>query len=391
VSIVRRIAVLVGCLFLLFRPVQVFSQQETHSQDRVLALLREAISHYKSLDLQATCHMQYPADNKGLGKSTLFLKVRHSGSRALLSEKEVVDQPGQETARMQTDFVVEDNGDVLDFQTGLDSSLKQLDFRKRHSELRICLYSQRLAGKQTVDRDSVYFMLNDAGAAVWVIGYAPVLDYLDRATKIQVAPVGSGAEVLASGAYGRLKLAVSPSSGWLPHSFELTKEPEHITTGGRVADVYKNLVKSIVWTGESKDFRTDSKGRRSPTQIQVHRQTNWKNGPAESIETRIELQKVIFDPTLAASDFQTDITAPAGFAVAIKDAVNLPYRWDGHAIVPGIPDLPPVPNRIAFEKLKSSSGAKRTRMLLILFNGLALILIVGVVLWKKRGRVSLYP
>jgi hypothetical protein len=384
-SVVHRIAVLVGCVFLLFQPVPAFSQQEIHSQDRVLALVREALSRYKSLDLQATCHIQFPTD-KGLGRSSLFLKLRHSGSSALLSLKDIVDRPGQETPRMQVDFVVEDNGEVLALQTALDSSLKQVAYTQPNSELRICLHSQRVAGKQTVDRDSVYFMLNDAGAVVWVIGYAPVLDILDRATEIQVAPVGSGVEILASGEDGRLRLAVSPSSGWLPQSFELIKEPEHKTTGGRVANVYKNLVKSIVWTGEIKGFKTDSKGRCSPTEIRVHRQTNWKDRPAESIETTIELQKVSFDPTLAASDLQSDITAPDGFRVTIDGAPNLPYRWDGRAAVPGIPDLPRGLNDVAYENLKNPSGAKRTQRLMILVNVLVFISTFGAVLWRWRKR-----
>ncbi len=383
---VRRIAVVVSCLLLLYVTTPIysqqedsFSQQEDSFRNRVLTSLREALTRYKNLSLQATCHIRF-LDKNGLGESNIYLRVKRSGSRVLLSQKEVVDRPGQETRRTQVDFVVEDNGDVQHFQTRLDSSLRQVDYRGPEPDLRISLYSQRLAGKQVVDRDNLFSMMNDAGVALWVVGYAPMLDYLDRATDIQVTQAGGDAEVVAKSEYGRLRLIVSPTNGWLPQTFEVTKDPEHKTTGGSVAVVFNNLVKSVTWTGKVNGFKTDSKGRSSPARIRVNRQTHWKDRPSESIETTIDLQEVIYDPAFVPSDFQTDITAPAGLPVTIKGALNLPYQWDGHAIIPGTSNMPSIPN----VNIRFISGSNRWRTLFILFNVLVIVVLFGIFLRKEK-------
>lgn len=380
----RHAVVICGCLLSLSLPMPAFAQQSIPSRDRVLLLVREAVSHYTNSDIQATAHIQFSTD-AGLSKSSLLIKSRKKGSRALLSVKEVTDRPGQETTRMQMDYIMESNGDVYDFQTKLDSSLKQVDYTESHAELRIALYSQRLAGKQRVDRQTVYDVLNDAGAIVWVIGYAPLLDYLDHATQLEVTPAGDGVQILASGDYGRLRMAVSPSSGWLPRTFELTKEVEHKTINGRVGDVYRNSVRSVVWAGEVGAFTTDANGRHSPGKIDIHRRTNWKDKPVETLGTSIDIEKSVFEPTLVPSDFQTDITAPAGYRVTIMDAVNLPYRWDGRKIEPGTPDLPRVPDQVVYENLKNLNNSKRSRTLLFVFNILALLSIFGILLWRRRS------
>lgn len=360
------------------------AQQSSPPPDRALELMRAAILQFADSDLQAAAHVRFPADN-GAGTSSLEIKARRVGPRGLLSIKDVTDRPGQETYRMQLDYILEENGDVLNFQTKLDPALKQVDFTKPRPELRIVLYSQRLAGKQSVDRDSVYQALNDAGVIVWVVGYAPLLEYIEHAKQLAVTPEGDGARIVASGDQGRLSLLVSPTSGWLPRSFELVKEAEHRTIGGRVADVYENSVKSIAWTGELGPFASDADGRRSPVKISVRRQTNWKDKPAEIIETTIDVRKTAFASKLLPADLQTDIVAPPGHRVTVMDAVNLRYRWDGHAVVPGIPDLPRVPADLVEGNRQKSEGPSLSRNWLILLNLLAAIIIFGVVFWKKKN------
>lgn len=380
--LMRRVGAIVGFLLLLYEPLAAFSQEDAQSERDVLRLLREALSRYDSLDLQASARTQFPDGKGGTAVSTLAISVKRLGSRALMSTNDVVDRPGAETSRMREEFLVYENGDVLRCQAKLDSSLKQVDGR---NGLALRLDSKRLAGTQQLDRKSVYLALNDAGAALWIIGYAPLLDYLDGASKIEVARGASGTEIVAVGEYGRLKLTASSSSGWLPQSFEIVKEPGHKTFGGLVADLYGNSVRSIVWTGKADGFTSDSVGRWVPAKMDVQRRTERKEKPAETDRITIDFEHVTFDPPLTASDFRIGIVAPVGYPVFVIGANHLPYKWDGQAVVPGVPNMPPRLNQqVEYKNLEKSGRPNRTLTVLILFNVL-LVLIFIVVLWRRRG------
>ena len=333
----RQISAIGVFLLLLSEPLVAFSQDDAQSDRDVLRLLREALSRYDSLDLQASARTEFPDGKGGTAVSTLAIRVKRLGSRALMSTDDVVDRPGAETSRTREEYLVYENGDVLRCQANLDSSLKQVDGR---NGLAFRLDSKRLAEKQELDRKSVYLGLNDAGAALWIVGYAPLLDYLEDASKIEFVRGENGTEILAVGEYGRLKLTVSSSSGWLPQSFEIVKEPGHKTVGGLVADLYGNSVRSIVWTGKADGFTRDSAGRWAPAKMEVQRRTERKEKPAETDRVTIDLEHVTFDPPLTASDFKIGIVAPVGYPVHLIGAAHLLYKWDGQEVVPGIPDMP---------------------------------------------------
>lgn len=374
----KLVGIVAGILLWHTQPSFVLSQEAGQSDGDVLRLLREAISRYSSVNLHASARTEFPIGRGKMGVSTIDLGVKRSGSRSLMSIRELVDRPGAEVWRLQQEFLAYENGDILQCQAKLDSSLKQID---KTNGLSIVLHSKKLAGIQERDRTSMSFALNDVAAALWFIGYMPLLEYLDNAPTIEVTLGENGAVVHSASEYGKLTLTASRDSGWLPASFELVKEPEHKTAGGLVADVYENSVTRVTWTGGAKDFTTDSEGRWAPARMDVHRRTEWRKEPVETIDTAIEIERITFDPQLADSDFQISIVAPVGYAVNIRGAEHLPYKWDGQAAIPGIPDIPPRPAGVPYENLRQMGRSNRTLTVLIAINAL-LISVLLLVVWR---------
>ena len=363
------LAALIAVVMLLLQS-SVYSAESSSPKGEPLILLRESLSNFDHVDLEATVHATLSSSTT----ATQFLRVKRHGSRALISWKEFVDRPGKETWRAQHDACVYGNGDVLQCQVAIDSSLKQVS---GPANLALVLNSSRLAKSQEVDAKSVYYGLNDASAALWVIGYQSITDMLKNASSVQLVSRDAGAEVRAFGAYGRLKLVLSAANGWLPQSFELIKDPGHETVRGTVADVYKNSVTFVSWTGKVSDFTVDSAGRWAPARMTVERRTEWKDRPSEPDTTTIEFQRVTFDPALTEADFQTDIAAPVGYPVSIRGADHLPYRWDGVAAVPGIPD-----GAGRVEGYRGRGGLLQA--ILICINVALIAIVVFVLIWKKR-------
>jgi len=377
----RWVGALTGWLVFVCQPLVALSQDNAVPEAEVLRRVREALSRYDNLDLKATAHIQYPDDNGGVVVSTLDVAVKRLGPRSLISTKNVVDRPGSQPWRMQEEFLVYKNGDVLRCQAPLDADLKQVESRRK---LAIGLHSKRLAGTQEYDPNTVYFALNDAGAALWIVGYAPLLDYLDGASRIEITRSGTRTEILAAGEQGRLRLTTSSSSGWLPQLFEIVKEPEHQTIGGPVASVYQNSVRSVVWTGTVEDFTSDSDGRWAPAKMSIQRRTHWKEKSPEAIDTAILLEQVGFDPPLTESDFHFSIVAPVGYPVNVRGASHLPYRWDGQAAVPGVPESPPErAQQVDRKKIEKPGASRRNLPILLMINAVLLVILV-LALWRKR-------
>lgn len=378
----KQVCVAVGLLVSLLSSLGSCKPTDTPAPDAA-ARLGDALSCWNKLDLRATARLESNDGSGDSGAAEYTLTVKRLGSRALISRKQVLERSGQETARIQKDFVLCENGDVLDCQAMLEPSLKQTSGTEG---LGIGLHSKRLAGSQRYDNESVYYGLNDLGAALWIIGYLPLRDYLDNASEIRAVAIGEGEDVriAASCDYGRLKLVVSPSNGWLPESFELIKEPQHYTIRGRVAEEFENMVSSIVWSGKVEGFKKSSGGCHAPRKMVIERRTNWTTKPVEVDRTSIDFEAVTFDPPLTDRDFVTDIVFPVGYRVAIMGAPHLPYKWDGRAVVPGVPDLPEDPRRLAYERVKHSG---HVRTIVVSANLILLAIIAFVLLWK-RGRAS---
>lgn len=357
------------------------------TNDQVVGALRESLARFDAVDLTASIHVQ-SVDHLGSNAETVVestaLRVSRQVQRALISMKSKTDRPAQDSWLMQNDFIVYDNDDVLSCQAGIDLSLAQV--KGVNDDLGFLLYSARLAGEQRLDRQSVYGNLNDSGAALWIIGYAPLSDYLDGPLGPVVNVTEDGAEIEAASAFGLLTAKLSKSHGWLPKSFRIEKNREHKTVGGLVGDVYasetgvgvEQRVTSVTWTGKIDSFVSDDAGRWAPKRMTVTRTTNAGKTLIGSIVTTIDLEQVTFNPSLTELDFHTDIVAPLGYPVTVNNATHLPYKWDGTGAAPGVPIDP----QRLIEGVAEPGNGKR--ILLILAN-VALVLVLIVLLWRKRG------
>lgn len=385
----RYIEVAVWLAFLLLQPLRAVAGDDERKSD-VLSFVRQALVRYGSLELRATARGQHPSGDGRQVTSVKFLTIKRGGPRAFISIKEIVDRPGDETWRLHKEYVICENDDVLSCQARIDPSLRQVD---NDSYLGVGLYSQRLAESQAVDRDSVYFALNEAAAALWIIGQRPLLGYLDDASAVSVRLIepgseASGAEILVTGEFGRLKLSASRASGWLPQSFELVKERELRMVGGRVTDIYAGRVTSMVWSGEASGFTTDSESHGAPTELHVQQRTNWKAKPVQIEDTMIDIENVRFNPELTDRDFEIDIAVPVEYPVTIMGAAHLPYKWNGREAVPGTPNAPQRPNKLVYTDLKDPEATSWTQTVLVVLNILIFAAALAVVLLKNRRAAS---
>ncbi len=353
-----------------------FSQEDVPEDDAVIRHLRDALIRYDNLDLIASYQIRQldVGGNAGPILEDVIVSVKRLGSRALISNKSRLGQPGGDVRPIQMDLVVYGEGDIVTCQAALDTSLRQITGTT--DDLGILLYSKWLAGKQRFDRKSVYNNLNDAGAVLWVIGYAPLLDYIEEASEVDIIPTDDGAKLIATSEYGVLTLSLSKAHDWLPKSFQVVKNPEHKTVGGLVGEVFKGEVKSVTWTGEVKDFIADDVGRWAPKSLLVQRRTVRNSGTANILETDITLDQVKYDPPLTEADLTTDIVTPVGFRVTVDGAEHLPYEWDGENAVPRTASLGEIASGVK-NRVWSRGG-------LIGIN-LLFLTIVMYLLWKRQA------
>lgn len=344
----------------------------------VLHNVDAALGRFENVVLTASITVRQSDDSgetSGVFK-TLFHLKRGSG-RVLMSSKHHNERSGESPSRQQVDRVVGEDGAVMHFQSNLDDSMKQVD--GLHPGLIITIDSKTLSGSQEDDSQSVLYGLNDGGAALWVVGYASIREMLKSAKPSDVEFREGVAEIRTDGTQGRMRLVVSEASGWLPQTFEIAKSKHHQTIRGLVGVVFENMVTAVVWTGKVTDFHSDSTGRWWPGQIEVVRRTEWIDKPVEVSTTSIVMNSVEFDVPLKAEDFQTSLVFPVNFPVTVEGADHLPYKWNGSAPVPGVPDRPPRPNKVYEE----TTPANR-RIGMVWLGGASILLFVAIIALLKR-------
>lgn len=353
------------------------TQANSNLQEDTIDRLRKTLEQYKKIDLIASSQSRLIQSDGKVGSvvEDLIVGVKRADPQALISSKSRLGRPGEDVRPSQNDLTVYANGDILSSQAALNASLQQME--DTTDDLSLLLHSERLAGKQQFDRQSVYNNLNDAGIILWIVGYTHLMDYIDSATEIKVTPTDEGARIQATSEHGLLTLNVSSTHDWLPHSFEIIKGPEHKTVGGTVSEVYENTVKFVVWTGEVKEFTNNGTGNLTPAKIVVRRRTVPKTGTPQSIETNIDFQQVIFNPHLTDADFRSNIIAPIGFNVGVAEASHLPYEWDGEKPVPRVAGLGEIVGSFFKDRVWGRGG-------LIGINVLFLCVVLYL-LWRRQA------
>lgn len=312
-------------------PVLVTAAEEPKSapSDDTIKCVMDALARYNTSDLQATSVFDRQSPGKVLSKLTF--EVKRSGTRSLVSIKEVVQRPGQPVWQGQREAILSADGDVSFRQCTLDEALHQIE--GADSNLGMTLYSERISGESVAANEKLYNQLNDSGAALWIVGYYPLASYLTDATSTSITADGKTMKIEAQSKYGKLKLVTSQASGWLPTSFEITKVPSDLTVGGTIKSIYQEAINSVSWTGTASEFKQNSAGQLSPTAMTITRTTKWKEKPSEVSSTKIEIKELDFSPKFTAADFQPTIKIPKGYPVVISGMTKQPYQWDGSKIV----------------------------------------------------------
>jgi hypothetical protein len=368
------------CLSVVAHGVTLAKERSTDKE--VIDRLRQALSRYDNVEFTALAQTR-SSGSDGSSRGETFTErhmlFRHAGSRVLSSVKWKFVSPAKELpSYWQSDAIVHESGDVQSLFAPLDSLYQHVQGDSRST--RLILYSERLAGVQQRNRESVLRMPTEFGPVVWNIGGFGLLEHLDSAASLSIKHFQDRALLNLESELGSLELSLSNRYGWLPQAFKLVTKPEHITVGGTLRDVFAEgsiEVLSRVWEGEVKEFATDRRGQWYAKEIRFSRISRHRNHPegVTAIETRVE--DLGFTPVLRDKDFRSDIVVPVGHMVSIDGASHLPYRWDGKKAVP---DVPVWWEGNAIGNLSDRPG---TRVLLIVFNVL-LLLIVSLILLRRH-------
>jgi hypothetical protein len=348
----------------------------------VLSHLNQALNRYRNVRIHAHMSQLLLREPETIREQERpsQIEIVRQGNRARLSVKSKFSR-GKDVWGMQSDYILYPNGDVLSCQARLDAALRQV--QGPDDNLGFLFYSQRLAGTQSENSTSIYNALKDGETLLWLVGYAPIAEYIRDAHDVAITPTDDGARLEAdSRQLGKLTLLLSKSHGWLPKSFHVIKQPVHKARRGRVSDIRMagggvwpaGGVKRITWAGTIDSFG-DAAGQPFAKQIAVVKQVDSEAGPTVTTTTKIDVQQLAFEPALQESDFYTDIVAPVGFPVTVDGADHLPYEWDGKGPVAAVSEVP----RFRLETLRGAGGS---RLVLIVLN-VALILVLALLLWRK--------
>ncbi|MGH7135395.1 MAG: hypothetical protein ACREHD_06615 [Pirellulales bacterium] len=381
-------------LFMFFLRGDDVAAQEQLSRDVVLSQLREALSRYDSLAFKASSKRRSSGSDGSSNGDTLVEQeravLRHLGSRVLYSRSSKYVNPRKESPNFhQCDFVVYDDGDVLQINTRLDSSYNQIPGEL--GDLSLTLYSQRIAGTQKRDRDSTLRLPIEFATVTWFVGGCRLLEYLDHAEKSSITLHEKGAIVDVQSQLGNMHLSISQRYGWLPTDFEIVKKPEHRSVDRQdktIADIYAANsidVESLLWSGEVKEFATDKNGFWFAKDIRLTRLSRFRNRPEGRIEVETEVEELSFSPDLKEEDFHTKLVVPMGYSVTVDGATHLPYRWDGERAVPGVPELPASSKRTDLQDIARGGGDASIQKFLIALN-IAVAAIVVLFVYLKRQR-----
>ena len=267
--------------------------------------------------------------------------------------------------RIQNDAMTYSDGSVVGLQAGLNESWKQVE--GDDSKQGIVYWSKQVAGTQRVDHASVPIKLGHYQIILWWIGQTPMARYLASGATITESPLSDGTvRIVAKGPYGEAILEASPSDGWLPRKFRITKRLDDLCIDGTVrqwlapepqsptvTDVYPPgeeperqppppTVQSITWEGTAEGFTSDDQGRWFARRISVTQTIHYQGRPPAVLTATVDIDSLKFDPKFTADDFRSDLVFPVNAAVTVRGAEHLPFKWDGTKPVPGIPARQPL-------------------------------------------------
>lgn len=292
------------------------------------------------------------------------VKIRRERDRSFISLANITRRSGAKPWCIQNDFEILENGNVLGAQSNLTDTFEQLPFGEGSREM-LTLWSKEIAGHQALTRENVLFKMAESSVLVWWVGRVPLSLYLKEASKVVEEPLDDGA-VRISGVspYGDIELIASARSGWLPRWFRVTKGAESRCVEGTVASWFMPeieeedegvlpdgapeggdkvprppVIASVTWECNVKKFSKDGTGRFYPASLDVRRSCEFSGSPDESIETKFDIGFADFSLDHDDVELKTALRFPNGFHVVVADAEHLPFKWDGSAVIPGVPSV----------------------------------------------------
>jgi hypothetical protein len=363
-----------------------------------------ALSKYEEdISLVARVKIQsgeFPGGLPVASEEGIFL-YRSGLDRRLISFKRALFQEGDEPHRSQNDLMVFADGSVLGCQAMLDDTLQQ--FRGSYNpHLSLLFFSRKVAGIQTVDRDSVNYYFSELEPSIWWIGRTPFRLYLEGELEIQQNPLDNNlVRFKTDGPYGEISFEAGEADGWLPRKFRIVKrtdsrilngtakewftpkvvapDPTDVHPEGKGPELTRtaNGIREIIWDGTASQFSADSQGRWSPRQMDVKKTVNFYGGRSVTYLTHFEFDSLTFSPIFVEGDFETNIAFPRDFDVTVDEAAHIPYKWDGKRPVPGI-SAPPQLDR---SPIVAGGGPRLFRLI---FVNILLLLAIMVFFWFRR-------
>lgn len=378
------IAMALGCLQITCSSV--VAQSEIYdSKERVLRSLIAAVSSCDDMSMRIESSLEFieEIEISPIKNERVAAELYRCASKELVSltTTKAFVEGGESSQR--NDYVIYDDGVVLSIQAELDENLEQVPISR--SSLSLVLSNKHLVDARVRTKASVYNYLGDTATAVWILGHSPIVDYLEGNGELKAELTDGVAKVVSDGSLGSFEAELSKKNGWLPREFFIRKSMDTKLFGRPVRDLLipegeKNpdpahLLRLVEWNGRVIEFETTAEQVIYASRIYVDFRMVFDSGAVNSTKCIIKLKDITHD---SDESCETGILIPVDYPVGVDGAPHLPYKWDGHKAVPGIPDMPPRESSVVLGDNSKSYGGY------FLAANLLVILLVLVLLARKR-------
>lgn len=286
---------------------------------------------------------------------------RHTSMSVCGDKKKIatewIDSSNTLEGHYRTEFIIQPRGQVLSAQWLVDDAGEEVPSEDGNNSIGLLLSDSTIAPGQNVrDQANIYSSLDESAFPLGYYGYSPLEHYL-TGTIVREDRVDGLVEMQIDSEYGSLELTLDPQHGSLPTHIQLTKNRDDIVVDGPVRTFFnpsppetdvplidpgpmiespENEATQMQWDIEFTEFKQLPTGDWYPSQSNATYRVDFANQPSWVTHSSLSVSEL--SPEDATCDFT--VTFPEGTSVSIEGAYHLPYRWDGKAAVPGVPDLP---------------------------------------------------
>jgi hypothetical protein len=269
---------------------------------------------------------------------TSQIVYRGSGSQSFLSHLYCAGS----TFRIQSDYVLREDGELLTIQAPLSANLQQ---DLNDNSISVVLRSPRLTPTTPPsDRGTLMAMIHDRGFPLGFLDGLDVADYFGEPESTPSVMEGSLVRVSAKTDNGEIILLLDPLYGHLPREVRLVKRGRDKTGNRRVDEIEMagdgsrwpaGKVSQLVWRAEriELDRRDDTPYIRRAV---VHADTVSAAGPVVRLTTRAEVTGLDLGVSFRDEQLTSTLKTPEHYRVTIEGAPHLPYEFQGGEVVPRV-------------------------------------------------------